>query len=248
MAIAGLSTTVYEERASFFATGDTVTMMCWFFPTALPASGNYASLIGSWPGGNVGIAIHNVAGNSKVDIGSVGFDIDGTTNLAINTWYHTAGVRNGTTKRIYLNGAQENTSTNADAMGTGFTIGQDGNTSGRASGFTGRIAAIKVWKAELTAAEIANEMRQVLPMRTTNIAGFYPWLSTSDDEIDFSGNAATLTVTGSPTNADGPPIPWACGRRRLIIPAAVAVPSFIYRPQSRPFPFAPGSSGMSGQL
>ena len=41
--------------------------------------------------------------------GSTGNELQGTTTLAANTWYHIAGVRQGNTVRIYVNGTQEAT-------------------------------------------------------------------------------------------------------------------------------------------
>ena len=41
--------------------------------------------------------------------GSTGNELNGTTTLATNTWYHIAGVRQGNTVRIYVNGTQEAT-------------------------------------------------------------------------------------------------------------------------------------------
>tara|TARA_B100000287_G_scaffold280183_1_gene264055 strand:- start:952 stop:2220 length:1269 start_codon:yes stop_codon:yes gene_type:complete len=40
---------------------------------------------------------------------SSNIDCTGTTALAANTWYHVAGVRDGNTLRLYINGVQENT-------------------------------------------------------------------------------------------------------------------------------------------
>ena len=43
----------------------------------------------------------------RYTVGGSGNELTGTTALAANTWYHIAGVRNGNTLRIYVNGTQE---------------------------------------------------------------------------------------------------------------------------------------------
>ena len=44
----------------------------------------------------------------RYTVGGSGNELQGTTALAANTWYHIAGVRDGNTLRIYVNGVQEN--------------------------------------------------------------------------------------------------------------------------------------------
>ena len=44
----------------------------------------------------------------RYTVGGSGNELTGTTALAANTWYHIAGVRDGNTLRIYVNGQQEN--------------------------------------------------------------------------------------------------------------------------------------------
>ena len=44
----------------------------------------------------------------RYTVGGSGNELTGTTALAANTWYHIAGVRDGNTLRIYVNGVQEN--------------------------------------------------------------------------------------------------------------------------------------------
>jgi len=43
----------------------------------------------------------------RLRMGGSNISVNGTTTLAINTWYHMAGVRDGNTARLYINGVQE---------------------------------------------------------------------------------------------------------------------------------------------
>ena len=62
----------------------------------------------------------------RMRIGGSNYDTNGTTVTVANTWYHIAGVRQGNTFRIYVNGVQEGTTTNSGAIHdptTPFVIG-----------------------------------------------------------------------------------------------------------------------------
>jgi hypothetical protein len=78
----------------------------------------------------------------------------------------------------------------------------------------GRVAAFKAWTAVLSLAEIQQEMWFQRPIRTANLLAWHPMLSTIDDEIDFSGNGRTMTVSGTQAVGEGPPIAWGPGRQR----------------------------------
>lgn len=210
----------WYSRTSFFATTDALTMMCWAYPTTLPTAGVYHNLLGNHAaaGFGVGISIFHTVGSAKWNLGTNSSDAPGSAATA-DTWAHLACTRNGTSKLLFLNGAQDALLTDSDTVQTTFYAGvDDGVDSG--SEWIGRLAAIKIWKAALSEAEIANEMRQILPFRTENLAAFYPLTAgLSDDEVDFSGLAQTLTVAGSGhAAADGPPVPWKLGWRRRYLP------------------------------
>lgn len=154
-------------------------------------------------------------------------DSSNGTNLSVGTWYHVAMVCDGTgagNLRAYLDGVLDVThaSSGSSAAATQLRAGN----SAFSEFLNGRMAAIKTYSAVLTAAEIANEARQILPIRTANLTGFYPLFSTADDEIDFSGAGNNWTVNGTLATEDGPPIPWASGHRRYFhIPDAGGAPT-----------------------
>jgi len=78
--------------------------------------------------------------------GSSNLDCNGTTLLAANTWYHIAGVRDGNTLRIYVNGVQENTTSisgSVDTSSAPFAMGSL-RTSDGAAGLTGYMDELRV--------------------------------------------------------------------------------------------------------
>ena len=140
--------------------------------------------------------------------GAVGASSVSGSALSLATWYHVAITVSGTGAGqflAYLNGVLDITN-NGDATNTAvqLDISQDIGSSKNI-----RIAAVKVWSAALSATDIISEMRQYAPVRWSDLNAWYPMLNAATDNNDFSGNANNLTITnGSPTTAEGPPLPW----------------------------------------
>jgi hypothetical protein len=82
-----------------------------------------------------------------------------------------------------------------------FSIGGDGF----GDPWAGSIAAVKVWNAVLTQAELTTEATKYAPVRTANLWGAYRF-SSGPQTTDDSSNGRTLTQVGVPTlDASGPP-------------------------------------------
>lgn len=165
-------------------------------------------------------------GTTLMSFSSGNSEVNGSA-LIVGTWYHVAITVAGTgTNQFlgYLNGVlniTNNGSTTATASKMLF-----GNNVGN-EWLNGCIAAVKIYSAVLTSVEIANEMRQYVPIRTVNLNGFYPMsgAAVADFTVDYSGLSNTLTANGTLTREDGPPIPWRQGRRK--IKKSITIVSFI---------------------
>ena len=71
----------------------------------------------------------------------------------------------------------------------------------------GNAAAVKIYSAVLSDAEVAAEMNRLTPVRTTNLNSYYPLQSTTTASNDFGGGNQTLTKGGTLANdASGPPV------------------------------------------
>lgn len=153
----------------------------------------------------------------------MGTDSDGTTfalynnstvvagsALTVGTWYHVAMVCSGTGAGQflgYLNGALNITHAgNAAQTAGGIWVGA--TNEGTSLALNGSVAAIKIYSAALSAADIQRESKSYRPKRTANLNGWYPCTSIASDEIDFSGAGLTFSQGGTLATEDGPPISW----------------------------------------
>lgn len=141
---------------------------------------------------------------------------NGATTINTGTWYHVALVGNSTNLRLFLNGVLEVTSTltnvgaNSNAMTLAHYMG-DAPASDHEE-FEGSYAAIKIWQAELTQAEIQQEMFSIRPLRSANLFSFYTEFLNSGLIPDMSGNGRHFKkfVINQPGQepAEGPPVRW----------------------------------------
>ena len=135
----------------------------------------------------------------------------GSTVAAGDTWYHLAMVRTSDTALdLYVNGAFDNTNARDVTGRTSSTQIELGTYEAGSSLFEGAIAAEKIWTTDLSAAQIASEMRTYAPQNLASIWAWYPHFSGATPRLrDNGGDARDWTVgAGTPTDRDGPPILW----------------------------------------
>jgi Concanavalin A-like lectin/glucanases superfamily len=153
--------------------------------------------------------------SNQLFVWNSGSSAGSATVLSTGTWYHLAWTDDG----FYINGVLDHAVT--AVTGANPATFRLGHSRFGGENWNGRMQAVKVWDATLSAAEIQQEMRQHLPVRVANLNAFYPFLS-STDVADYSGNAQTLTVGGTLTTEDGPPVAWMMARGRRVHIAAAA--------------------------
>ena len=191
------------NRTTTLPTITSFTMMGWYLQTTASSVHGMLLCYGHATSSAV-YAITTISTGLALDIyAGSGFFSGGA--VALNTWYHVAMTVSGTGANqclAYRDGVQvASLSGNAAITGDKLWVGNDAFTEV----LLGRMAAIKIWNAALTATEIAQEMRSYVPRRLANLLSWHPMLT----HTDLSQFGATWTGSGTLATDQGPPIAWA---------------------------------------
>ena len=146
--------------------------------------------------------------------------IAGTTAIQNNVWYHGAVTYDGTTLRLYLNGALESSlvvsrAPRADSI-QHAALGTALNSTGVAQGFfAGTLDEARIWNVARSAAQILSGKDQEITGTATGLLGRWG-LNTPGQVLDSSGNNRTGTVVGSGSSfvTPGAPLRRRRGQRR----------------------------------
>lgn len=135
--------------------------------------------------------------------------IAGTTVLAVGTWFHIAGVYDGSEMRVYCNGVEENSISqtgNMPSTTAPVRIGAGSGGAGTENPFDGNIGHCAIWGIGLSENEIISLANGINPLKIRPENIISPWpLNGQSPELDFV-NGFNMTVNGT-TVADEPPIP-----------------------------------------
>lgn len=132
------------------------TFSCWVRPSSVSGTQIFMGFNTASPNGSA-IGFRN-GGNLTFFKGFVDGEVNSTTNLAINTWYHIVGVYKGNSfgsnnVLLYVNGSLVHTGTlTQTSVSWKLFIGS--NSGGSGGYFNGLIDECAVWSKVLTATEI----------------------------------------------------------------------------------------------
>lgn len=215
----------YLDRNGMGLASATAFSACfWIRPDDPPHV--YGSIVSQFAA--CGVGVFWSSGTTYLNLGDVGTDFNGSA-LTINSWYHVAWIRNGSSHTVYLNGVSDITATSSYSASRWLLGEYDAGGSGP---FSGRLAHLKVWDGIfLTQQEVQQEMRKARPSRFADLFLWSPFIASTAGE-DLSGNGRTWTVSGSPTLQDGPPVGW--GAAPIIVGAGATAPD--YGPYGEPYP------------
>lgn len=216
--------TINDGGWNDFGTSD-FTVEVWVRKQALTVGWSNVAAIGKWntggiPGTNEWLISLSSNGSDQkpgftVEVGSTRYQVIATTSMAVNTWYHIAGVREGSTLKIYVNGVLENT--------LSFPGGSINNIVGRniklarLDGFSGhtnmRMDELRIWGFARTAAQIQENYDCEIPTTAANLLANYHFEQgvaggsnagvTSLDDSAGSGRHGTLSnfaLSGTASN------------------------------------------------
>ena len=137
--------------------------------------------------------------------------LDGTTSYALNTWYHVAVIRTGSTIGIFINGTREATNTSSPTINNStdvFSIGRAGNAADYSTGY---ISNVRLVKGTNPSGYSASSSTLTVPTTAlTAVTGTSILTCQSNRFIDNSGTAATITsASGVSVQAFSPFAPTA---------------------------------------
>ena len=135
----------------------------------------------------------------------LGFDelITSTNILSANQWYHIAAVKEGSNRKIYINGIEyplSGSALNVNANNNPIRIGSD--YGGRY--FDGRIDEVRIWDIARTQSEISFTMDNLPSGEEFGLIAYYNFNSGSGNTLfDQTSNAQDGSLMGSPQWVDG---------------------------------------------
>lgn len=150
----GNNNTTIAAGAITATTALTVVVWC------KPADATYHDVLINKFNGSVGfgLVVSDLSGGNRLARfywGKNSWFIEGTSTIEQNVWHHLAGVYDGSRKRIYVNGVDENdsaASNSASHSALPLLIAHTGAASGLS--WSGAAAEVAVFAAALTAAQI----------------------------------------------------------------------------------------------
>lgn len=149
----------------------------------------------------------NWAGFVTNDAFSIFAQATDPSTLTLNTWYHVAMTWDGTSTRLYVNGALVATNTPAATTRTG-----NWSNWGAPGNFDGAVQDVVTYNAALTVDEIMQLYRARMPLRRTNLVMWLPML-TAPGLDNLSGVGVNAALSGGAPGAgnDLAAVPWGVG-------------------------------------
>lgn len=125
----------------------------------------------------------------QIGTGTAVSSVAAASNITLNQWTHIAGTFDGTTMKLFVNGALVGTKALTFTLtdnGENFRIGEGSKFTGRT--FKGRIKDVRVWSRALTDPEIAASMTNTLTGTEAGLTAYWPFnLSAGSHVFDRTG-------------------------------------------------------------
>ena len=208
----GTSQYLSASNAAFTFTGD-FTVEGWYRPTSVSGLRTLFT-IGAPTAATGAMVVYSSNGTLNAQpYGGGNISFSGAT-MSINTWYHIALVRSGSTIRLYFNGtARPTTITNSNSIGNdaftvGFLSGGYGYFAGQIS--TVRVTASVVYTGNFTTPTSALALTQSSGTNISDITAGQTKLLLPLNATPFTDSSTNaLTVTNTGTVVPGVQYPFA---------------------------------------
>lgn len=181
-------------RATFTFTGD-FTVEGWYYTTSVSGAHSLFTL-GTETTGRYTWQLNGAAINSNLyGSGSVAYTTSGAA-LSINTWYHIAVVRSGSTVTLYVNGtADATTDTQVGTIGNGvLRIGADGSGATR---HVGNISNVRTTSTAVYTGNFTSPTKPLTPVSYTYTGGSAAFSGAQLQALTIPANAAFTLGTNN---------------------------------------------------
>jgi hypothetical protein len=141
-----------------------MTLEAWVYPTAL--SGWRTVVLKETTGGLAyALYAHDNAPRPATTVNTGGADLSaiGGAALPLNTWTHLAATYNGTTLRLYVNGAEVGSLAVSGSLLASASPLRFGGNAVWGEYFAGRIDEVRIYNRALSATEIGADMNTPVP-------------------------------------------------------------------------------------
>ncbi|MEI6436921.1 MAG: LamG-like jellyroll fold domain-containing protein [Bacteroidota bacterium] len=161
-------------------------------------AGNIVSKQGTSPDRGYGLtAGENGRVEFTVAMNNAWFSVNTPQLLGLNSWYHLAGVFDGTSLKIYVNGLLQNSApvsgTFSPSTGVVMNFGENPTFTGRY--FNGDVDEVRIWNVARTETEIFQNMAITLTGSEPGLAGYWTMnegMGNVTNDKTSNGNNGTL--------------------------------------------------------
>ncbi len=147
--------------------------------------------------------------NSRIYYVGENNDLQGNINISDGNWHHVAATFDGTTLKLYVDGALDVSSAKSfNTSGTTLRIGQRSIGDAGSELYNGIMDELRIWNVARTQTELQNNRFAEIPGNSSGLVAYYKLnettgLSLTDASVNNVTSTLTAAATWIPSNAPG---------------------------------------------
>ncbi len=198
----------YANCGSINLGGSAITLECWIKPESFQTavSPYISQIMGTESGSNSAFLrlgdVDIPAGNKIQFVLNFSGDqqkLTSTSTLETGRWYHIAGVYDGSTMKIYIDGVEDANLSQTGSFTSNSTFYLSTN-DGTGRYFDGTIDEVRVWKTARLSTEINTYMTTLLNGNEPNLEAYYRCDNGSGTALsDLTSNAHNASLVNTPS-------------------------------------------------
>lgn len=143
--------------------------------------------------------------SNRVCFNAANAEVTSTTQLATGVWYHLAGVYDGTSSKLYVNGVLEASTTAVNASLSASTSNiYIGGTTWNNRCWNGCIDEVRIWNTALSEATIRANMYNTISASSSGLVAYYQF-DQGTPGVDNTSVTTLTDATSSPANGSKSP-------------------------------------------